>query len=91
MVEFFCINVQWTIRHCRGKSFLNVHLNFAFCGDIGIEEIFYLKNYPKVVQNGDLFLLILCRNRFSARPNNVSKEQFSKTCMYAGEFWLCIG
>lgn len=24
-------------------------------------------------------------------PNNVSKEQFSKTCMYAGEFWLCIG
>lgn len=57
MVEFFfykCPPLGMVV----GSHFL---MSLAFCGDIGIEEIFYLKNYPKNVQNGDKFLLILCR------------------------------
>lgn len=60
MVEFFfykCPPLGMVV----GSHFLMSYINFAFCGDIGIEEIFYLKNYPKNVQNGDKFLLILCR------------------------------
>lgn len=61
MVEFFfykCPPLGMVV----GSHFLmSIYINFAFCGDIGIEDIFYLKNYPKVVQNGDMFLLILCR------------------------------
>lgn len=49
MVEFFfykCLLLGMVV----GSYFLMfIYINFVFCGDIGIEEIFYLKNYLKNV------------------------------------------